>query len=314
MAWRWRRGKLHSARLGSVNALSAAPFGYRYVTVQEGGGQARYDVILEEARLVRHIFTWVGQGRVSLQEVCRRLEKQGTLTPTGLGRWNTATIAYLLKNPASKGQAGYGQSRVIDRQPHLRPRRGKPQLPRRPYSVTRIDTQPIAIAVPALVSADLFAAVAEQLAENRRRYRQSRRGASFLLQGLLVCPTCGYAWCGQPRYPKDAQGKKPAQPAGSYRCAGRMMKKTDADRPMCTNKAIHTEALDEAVWRDACLSRLSSRSITCAGLAPGKALAASYSKTASALSKSMLTSLICGICSTTSRKSFSRSFMKRPVT
>src|SRR5437667_5384636 len=33
-----RRGKRHAARLGSVNALSCAPYGYRYVTKQEGGG------------------------------------------------------------------------------------------------------------------------------------------------------------------------------------------------------------------------------------------------------------------------------------
>src|SRR5712691_5934899 len=73
---RARRGKLHAARQGSVNVLVQAPFGYRYVTIQEGGGQARYEVVLEEARVVRQLFTWVGQERISLREVCRRLEKQ----------------------------------------------------------------------------------------------------------------------------------------------------------------------------------------------------------------------------------------------
>jgi site-specific DNA recombinase len=51
----------------------------------------------------------------------------------------------------------------------------------------------IAIAVPALVSEELFAAVAEQLSENRRRQRQGNRGARHLLQGLVVCQRCGYA-------------------------------------------------------------------------------------------------------------------------
>ena len=46
---------------------------------------------------------------------------------------------------------------------------------------------------------ELFEAANEQLADNRRRYRQTPRGARFLLQGLLVCPGCGYAWCGQAR-------------------------------------------------------------------------------------------------------------------
>jgi site-specific DNA recombinase len=249
IAERSRRGKLHAARQNRVNVLSAAPFGYRYVTVQAGGGTARYDVILEEARVVRQVFSWVGQERVSLQEVCRRLEKQGIRTPTGRKRWNTATVAYWLQNPAYRGQAGYGKSRVVERQPHLRPRRGKPELPRRPYSVTHQDTQPIPITVPALVSDDLFALAGEQVAENRRRYRQSKRGARFLLQGLLVCPRCGYAWCGQPRY----HGKRQAEhPAGSYRCAGRMQKAAAADKPDCTSKAIGTEELDAAVWQDVC--------------------------------------------------------------
>lgn len=226
IAERSRRGKLHAARQGSVNVLSAAPFGYRYVTVHEGGGQARYQVIFEEAQVVRQIFAWVGQERVSLREVCRRLEKQGLATPQGQKHWNSATIAYLLKNPAYRGEAGFGKSRIIERQTQLRPRRGKPALPRRPYSVTRVNTESIGIAVPALVSAELFAAAGEQLAENRRRYRQSRRGASFLLQGLLVCPHCGYAWCGQPRYRPQGNGQpagsRPEHATGSYRCAGRM--------------------------------------------------------------------------------------------
>src|ERR1700757_3800856 len=38
---RHRRGKRHAARVGAVNVLSGAPYGYRYVTKYEGGGQAR---------------------------------------------------------------------------------------------------------------------------------------------------------------------------------------------------------------------------------------------------------------------------------
>ncbi|HKM70143.1 MAG TPA: recombinase family protein [Stellaceae bacterium] len=249
---RARRGKLHAARQGSVNVLVQAPFGYRYVTIQEGGGQARYEVVLEEARIVRQLFTWVGQEHLSLSEVCRRLEKQQVPTRTGLARWSPSTIAMLLKNPAFVGQATFGKTRVEPWRPGLRPRRGRSATPRRPYSVTRKDTQPIAIPVPALVSGELFEAANEQLAENRRRYRQTRRGASFLLQGLLVCPVCGYAWCGQPRYGKNSAGPE-GRPTGSYRCAGRMQaRRTPEGQPCCVAKPIRTQDLDEAVWRDVC--------------------------------------------------------------
>src|ERR1700722_1873345 len=119
---RARRGKLHAARQGSVNVLVQAPFGYRYVTIQEGGGQARYEVIPEEARLVRQLFTWVGAEHVSLSEVCRRLEKQQIPTRTGLRRWSPATVATLLKNPAFIGQATFGKTRVEPWRAPLRPR------------------------------------------------------------------------------------------------------------------------------------------------------------------------------------------------
>jgi site-specific DNA recombinase len=51
----------------------------------------------------------------------------------------------------------------------------------------------ITIPVPALIDADLFDAVQEQLEENRRRARISEKGSRYLLQGLLVCAKCGYA-------------------------------------------------------------------------------------------------------------------------
>jgi len=63
---RSRRGKLHAARRGSLNVLGGAPYGYRYVGKHEGDGEARYQVLAEEARVVRKIFAWVGQERCSM--------------------------------------------------------------------------------------------------------------------------------------------------------------------------------------------------------------------------------------------------------
>jgi site-specific DNA recombinase len=42
---RTRRGKTHRTRQGTVNVLSGAPFGYRYVRTNEHG-DARYDVVV----------------------------------------------------------------------------------------------------------------------------------------------------------------------------------------------------------------------------------------------------------------------------
>src|SRR3954462_13925435 len=42
---RSRRGKRYAALAGSVNILVTAPYGYRYVRKQDGGGVARYEII-----------------------------------------------------------------------------------------------------------------------------------------------------------------------------------------------------------------------------------------------------------------------------
>jgi site-specific DNA recombinase len=63
---RHRRGKLHAARAGKVNVLGGAPYGYRYIDKYAGGGQARYEVLPEEARVVCQVFDWVGRDRVTI--------------------------------------------------------------------------------------------------------------------------------------------------------------------------------------------------------------------------------------------------------
>src|SRR3977135_2693669 len=71
---RHRRGKRHAAHVGAVNVLSGAPYGYRYVTKYEGGGQARYEIVPDEARLVRPGFDWAGSERLTVWEGCARLD------------------------------------------------------------------------------------------------------------------------------------------------------------------------------------------------------------------------------------------------
>src|SRR6516165_5438535 len=68
---RRRRGKRYAAQCGKVNALSHAPYGYRYLSKAEGQGGARYEPVAEQARVVQQIFTWVGQEHRTIAQVCR---------------------------------------------------------------------------------------------------------------------------------------------------------------------------------------------------------------------------------------------------
>ena len=250
MLERSRRGKRHAARRGSINVLGGAPYGYRYVRKQDAGGEAHYDVVLSKARIVRQMFQWIGLDRLSISEVCRRLNKQGVLTATGKSRWDHSTIGGILKNPAYKGAAAFGKTREGTYQPPLRLSRGRPSQPRRVSSTTRVPAdQWIFIPVPAIIEQELFEAVQTQLAENRKRYRASRRGARHLLQGLLVCQQCGYALCGKQVTSRLASGGM--KKYYYYRCLGRDPYRYGGQQ-ICKNKQVRTDLLEDAVWEDVC--------------------------------------------------------------
>ena len=245
---RSRRGKMHAARQGSVSVLSTAPYGYRYLSRWAGGGAACINIHLQEAAVVRQIFQWVGLDRLSLGEVCRRLKTQAIPSPKGRAVWNRTTVWGLLQNPAFKGQAAFGKTRCGPMRPRLRALRHKPEQPRRPHSAYRVPTTEwIPIPVPALVDEELFEAVAAQLQENRQRFRQRRRGARYLLQGLLVCGCCQYACHGQTA--RSAGGKGPPRNYGYYRCAGTDPSRFGGQR-LCANRPLRQDQLDELVWND----------------------------------------------------------------
>ena len=121
---RSRRGKRHRARQGSVNVLAGAPYGYRYLGKHDGGGAARYEVVEEQARVVRQVFDWVGRDRASIGEVCRRLRQQGYPTSGGKTAWDRTTVWAMLRNPAYKGEAAFGKTRAGPLPARLRPVRG----------------------------------------------------------------------------------------------------------------------------------------------------------------------------------------------
>ena len=243
---RSRRGKRHKARMGQASVLSGSPYGYRYVNVYEGGGEARYEVVPHEAQVVEQIFTWVGEKRWSLREVCRRLKQQGTPTRCGKATWDASTISGMLQNPAYRGQAAFGKTHLGPPHSALRLTR-KQRIPAAQATNAVPREQWQLIPVPAIVDADLFVAVELQLAENRKQMRTRRRGARYLLQGLLVCRQCGYAFYGKPVSNKAAKGS--VRNYAYYRCIG-----TDAYRyggqRVCNNKQVRTDYLERAVWHE----------------------------------------------------------------
>jgi site-specific DNA recombinase len=181
-----RRGKRHAAQAGVVNVLSGAPYGYRYVAKYAGGGRARYEIVPDEARLVRQVFAWVGRDRQTIGEVCRRLTRAGEVTRTGKTVWDRSMVWGMLKNPAYIGTAAFGKTRQEPLRPRLRAQRGRPLQPRR--AVSTVDMPPadwFSIPVPALVEP-------RYLPQSRRN---CRRIAAMRGNPSVAPSICSKAWC-----------------------------------------------------------------------------------------------------------------------
>jgi site-specific DNA recombinase len=245
---RSRRGKRHAAQRGAVAVLSGAPYGYRYIGKAEGGGEARYEIVLEEARVVRQVFAWIGRERLTIGEVCRRLGAAGERTRTGKVVWDRSTVWAMLRNPAYGGSAAFGKTRAGPLAPTaLRAQRGRPAQPRRAVTTTDAPAAEwLAVPVPPLVDPALAAAVQEQLTENRQHARQRQRGARYLLQGLVACAACGYGCYGKAVSRGAARGTP--RTYAYYRCLGTDAYRFGGER-VCANTQVRTDRLDAAVWQ-----------------------------------------------------------------
>jgi site-specific DNA recombinase len=241
IAERCRRGKRHRAQQGMVNVLSGAPYGYRYVRKSDNSA-AYYEVIESEAQVVRMVFEAYTQEGLSIHAIARLWNERQIATRTGTTRWERSPVWGVLRNPAYRGRACYGKTELRPRQRITRPLRQRQEVASRDsanHERPREDW--IEVPVPALVSEEMFALAQEQLEKNKH-HSPRRTIEPTLLQGMLVCEQCGYAL-----YRASTRTSK--HKLHYYRCLG-----SDGYRrlkgPVCTNRPLRQDALDEFVWTE----------------------------------------------------------------
>lgn len=241
IAERSRRGKRHRAQQGSINVLSGAPYGYRYIKKSDTTA-AYYEVLESEAAVVRLVYETYTQQGLSINAIARMLNERQIPTRTGTTRWERSTVWGLLRNPAYCGRASYGKTELRPRQRITRPLRQRGGLAsRNSASHERPRADWIEIPVPALVSEETFALAQEQLEQNKQ-HSPRRTIEPTLLQGMLVCERCGYGL-----YRTSTQTS--ARKLYYYRCLG-----SDAYRhlkgPVCENPPVRQDQLDAVVWAE----------------------------------------------------------------
>lgn len=241
IAERSRRGKRHRAQQGSINVLSGAPFGYRYVKKSEHSA-AYYEVLESEAQVVQMVFDLYARQSQSINAIARRLNERQVPTRTGVTRWERSTVWGMLRNPAYRGRACFGKTEIRPRQRITRPLRQRNGMMNRNSANHERPCQDwIEIAVPALISEEVFALAQEQLEKNKH-YSRRRTIEPTLLQGMLVCEHCGYAL-----YRTSTRTSR--RRIYYYRCLG-----SDAYRhlkgALCDCHPIRQDYLDAAVWKE----------------------------------------------------------------
>ena len=143
-----------------------------------------------------------------------------------------------------------GKTRQEPLRPRLRTQRNRPVQPRRAVSTSAVPPEDwITIPVPALVEPEVFATVQDQLQENKRHARQSRRGALSLLPGVRQCQHCGDAFYGKRLSPSARKGKPRAY---AYdRCLGTDAYRFGGER-VWQHTQVRTDLVDLAVWQEVC--------------------------------------------------------------
>jgi hypothetical protein len=191
---RSRRGKAHRAKTGSVNVLSGAPFGYRYIRKSDHAGAA-YEITGHEAALVAEMFRRYADDGASIADLARWLTSQGAPTRTGKSRWDRSVVWAMLRNPAYAGRAVFGKTMAISESPALNRvarLQGRSVL-RAVKTVDRPKEEWTQIPVPAIVTEDTFERVQQRLEDNKRFAARNTKVPS-LLQGLAACSACGYGY------------------------------------------------------------------------------------------------------------------------
>ena len=235
IAERSRRGKRHRAKAGVVNVLSGAPYGYRYIKRTEVS-EAYYEVVGAEAEVVNQVFERYTEEGWSIGAIARWLNEQGIETRKA-ARWERSTVWGMLRNPAYEGKACFGKTERAERRKITRPLRQRGGFsPRVSASRERPRAEWIEISVPALVSGSTFALAQEKLQSNKRYAARNTREPT-LLQGMLVCSQCGYAF-----YRTSTRTRK--RKLYYYRCLGSDDYRYPQGR-VCQNRPVRQDYLDE---------------------------------------------------------------------
>lgn len=225
---RTMRGRKARAEKGMLPTGGVNLYGYIYN--KETGHREINDY---EASVVRTMFNWLVEDRVSRGELCRRLMDQGIPAPKGGTRWGVSTVGRILRNPVYCGET-YA-NKMVCVEPEGKDTEGKRYKKIRRELRPREDWIPLNDATPAIISKELFEQAQCQLRLNMELAPRNQK-YEWLLRGFVRCRWCGRRYHGNPEH-----GYR------FYRCSGRS--RLVSPNP-CRNHQIPADWLEDRVWQE----------------------------------------------------------------
>ena len=181
---RFRRGKLQKAREGHWLG-GRAPYGYRYIPKRDG--VPGYLVVNEdEAILVRQLFTWLVEGRMTIRQIVKRLNEGPWWPRSGRHPWSSSVVHRILYDETYAGMAHTNRYRFV---PPKTPRSRAPGRGENTCRQPRPREEWIGIPVPALIDQETYRRAQDQLARNATLSFRNNTRHSYLLRCLLTCRT-----------------------------------------------------------------------------------------------------------------------------
>lgn len=236
IAERFRLGKKRKVEEGNV-LTTEAPYGYRYIrNNKETKQHGYYEINDGEARVVEMLFTWVGEEKLTIKEVVRRLHGLGIKPQRSKrGVWNTSTLSTMFRNKTYIGEAHYGSTYAVE--PETPQSKEKFRKVKKSSRKSRPESEWIAskIPVPAIVSRELFEKVRTQLEANFTLCQRNAKN-EYLLGSRIFCS------CGTKR---NGEGPKNGKYL-YYRCSNRIY-----SFPLprtCHERGINARITDRLVW------------------------------------------------------------------
>lgn len=232
IADRFRLGKLRKAREGFVVGTEA-PYGYDYVPKQ-ANKQGYLEINQREALVVKMIFSFVGEQGYTVRKVVKKL-KELNIAPRRNkdGVWNTTTLVNIFRNETYIGKAHYYKSyAVVPTKPLKNEKYKKIKKTSRKF---RPREEWIEIAVPRIISDELFARTRRQLKLNFELCQRNRKN-DYLLAGIVYCV------CGRRRNGEGPQKGKHLY----YRCSDRA--NSFPLPPNCHERGVNARVADIMVW------------------------------------------------------------------